>query len=108
MKTCNSCKTDNDNAEKLATITMTQGAYDMNEDRHERREKRLIWIIIALIALNVAMFIGFLIYESQFTTVEGAFELEQHTDNGNNNYIGNDGDIYNGYTNHSETLEISH
>ena len=60
--------------------------------RQERNTKRLfilcIIIFIALIATNA----GWIWYESQFEDIV----VTQDNGNAPNNYIGNDGDIYNG------------
>lgn len=93
-KTCNGCET----GEKLSKVTMSSADWQRNEQRHERREKRYIWVIVLLIVLLVATNVGWLIYESQFETVETSSE-EVIVDAGYDgvaNYIGNDGDIYNG------------
>jgi hypothetical protein len=65
--------------------------------RAERQSKRLVAVIILLILLLVGSNIGWLVYESQFETTETVEEiLVDAEDNGIANYIGNDGDIYNG------------
>ena len=90
-KTCNSCKTNE------ATIPYV--VYEANEVRHERREKRYVWLIAILIFLLVGTNIGWLIYESQFETVEESTTITQENEDGYNNYIGNDGDINYGEAN---------
>jgi len=64
--------------------------------RQERVNKRwfLAWLITFV--LFIASWAGFLWYESQWEVVET--EITQENDGGYNNYIGNDGDIYNGET----------
>ena len=90
-KTCNNCGTDK---------TPTNVPYVVHESamaRAERQSKRLVAIIILLIFLLVGSNIGWLVYESQFETTETVEEiLVDAEDNGIANYIGNDGDIYNG------------
>ena len=54
--------------------------------------RRLIWVIVLLIVLLVGSNIAWVVYENQFETVR----IHQDNDNGINNFIGNDGDIYNG------------
>lgn len=92
-KHCNGCG----NGEKMSKVTMSSADWQRNEQRHENREKRLIWVIVLLVCLLVGTNIGWLVYESQFedviTTEEIIVDAE---DNGVANYIGNDGDIYNG------------
>ena len=92
-KTCNSC------GDNLTKITMSSASFEAMENRHERREKRLIGLIAFLVALLVATNVGWLIYESQFEVVETTVDedINVNSDNGGNaNYIGNDGDIING------------
>ena len=67
--------------------------------RAEHHIKSLIWIIVLLIVLLVGTNAGWLIYESQFETVEETTTtITQDNADGYNNYIGNDGDIVNGKT----------
>ena len=90
-KICNSC------GDNLTKITMSSASFDAMENRHERREKRLIGLIAFLVALLVATNVGWLIYESRFEVVETTQEeVYLDAENGNANYIGNDGDITNG------------
>ena len=89
-KTCNGC-----GETPMTTVSMSSADWQRNEQRHERREKRLVWVIVLLIVLLVGSNIGWLVYESQFETVE-ATEIVQENADGYNNYIGNDGDIING------------
>ncbi len=67
--------------------------------RMERHVKRLfiMWIItfIALIVTNL----GWIHYENQF---EDVVTVSQDAPNGNNNYVGRDGDITNGTPNNNE------
>lgn len=96
-KTCNGCGTGNQ------PISVPYVVHESSMARAERQAKRLIAIIILLIVLLVGSNIGWLVYESQFETVETSSE-EVVVDAGSNgvaNYIGNDGDIYNG-ENHSK------
>ena len=65
--------------------------------RQERTIKRLWILLILVISLLVATNGAWIWYESQWEVVQT--EITQETDGGYNNYIGNDGDIYNGETN---------
>ena len=91
-KTCNSC----------VDKTPASVPYVVHESamaRAERHSKRLVAIIILLIILLVGSNIGWLVYESQFETVETITEEDIIVDaeeDGVANYIGNDGDINNG------------
>lgn len=91
-KICDNCGTDK---------TPTNVPYVVHESamvRAERQNKRLVAIIILLILLLVGSNIGWLVYESQFETVETTEEdiVVDAGENGIANYIGNDGDITNG------------
>jgi flagellar basal body-associated protein FliL len=98
-KTCNNCGN--------SPATMPIISHELEMDRAERKEKRLLWVIvflIALIALLVGTILGLLAYESQFETVEESHIVDESVvvdadENGVANYIGNNGDINNGEDN---------
>lgn len=85
-KICNNCGND--------IKGMPPVPYTVHEDamaRAERQSKRLVAIIILLILLLVGSNIGWLVYESQFETVESwGQEVVQEADNGENHFIGGD------------------
>lgn len=90
-KTCNNCGKDK------APVSVPYVVHESSMARAERQAKRLISIIILLIVLLVGSNIGWLIYESQFEDVITSEEIiVDAEENGIANYIGNDGDIYNG------------
>lgn len=90
-KTCNGCGTSNQ------PISVPYIVHESSMVRAERQAKRLIAIIILLIVLLVGSNIGWLIYENQFEDVITSEEIiVDAEENGIANYIGNDGDIYNG------------
>ena len=60
--------------------------------RMERTITRLWVVIIILIIALLGTNAAWLYYESQFET----FTVTQENEDGYNNFIGNDGDIYNG------------
>lgn len=96
MRDCDKCKRCSMN-DDMTNVVMSSADWQRNEQRHLRREKRLIAIIVLVIVLLVGSNIGWLVYESQFETTETVEEiLVDAEDNGVANYIGNDGDIYNG------------
>ena len=77
-------------------------AHEASEERHTREKKNLvicftcivIFLIIALIGTNLA----WLIYDKSMenvteTTETTTYDIEQDNESGNNNFIGNDGDI---------------
>ena len=76
--------------------------HEASEERHTREKKNLvicftcivIFLIIALIGSNLA----WLIYDKSMETVTETtetttYDIEQDNESGNNNFIGNDGDI---------------
>ena len=62
--------------------------------RLERVIKRLWVLVLVLIVLLAASNAAWIWWESQFEEVR----IEQENESGYNNFIGNDGDIYNGET----------
>ena len=72
-------------------------AYETAMAFAERTTVRLWVVILALIALLVGTNIGWLVYESQFETVEESYEVEQTNESGDNNSIINGG-VINGET----------
>lgn len=69
-------------------------AHEAEATRAERANRRLWILCIILIFVLMATNIAWVIYELQFDTIS----VEQKNDTGDNSYIGNDGDIYNGNT----------
>jgi hypothetical protein len=90
MPDCKSCKENHQNVEPVPYI-----AHESAMARMERTIKRLWIALILVICLLVATNGAWLWYESQWEVVETT-EITQENDGGYNNYIGNDGDIYNG------------
>lgn len=64
----------------------------------ERTIRRLWILILVLVIMLVGTNAAWIYYESQWEVVETT-SITQENDNGYNNYIGNDGDIYNGKAN---------
>ena len=94
-KTCNNCGADK------TPINVPYVVHESAMARVERQSKRLTAIIIVLIVLLVFSNIGWLIYESQFENIVSTEGIVVDAEDGIANYIGNDGDIYNG-ENHSK------
>lgn len=88
----------NCNCDQKSIAMMPVAVYEASEERHARHYKGLLAVIILLVVLLVGSNIAWLIYESQFETVEESYVVEQDNEGGYNNYIGNDGDITNGKT----------
>lgn len=85
------------------TVHIPYYVHEMEMTRLDRINKRL-WIILIVIFLAfVGTNAGWIIYESQFETIT----ISQENEDGYNNYIGNDGDIYNGEgkTNNNNTSQ---
>lgn len=70
-------------------------------ERVSRTNKRLWVMCMLLILLLVGTNALWLYYESQWEVIET--EITQENEHGYNNYIGNNGDIYNGETNDKNT-----
>ena len=90
---CETCK------EKRKVIAQTPKdvpyiAHESAVARLERVIKRLWVLALVLIVLLAASNAAWIWWESQFDEVR----IEQENESGYNNFIGNDGDIYNGET----------
>ena len=90
---CETCK------EKRNVISQTPKdvPYIVHEGalaRLERVIKRMWVLVLSLIILLVASNSAWIWYCNQWETVE-SWEITQENEGGNNNYIGNDGDITN-------------
>ena len=85
-KTCNGC-----GADEIATVTMSEGAWERHEERNKKLINKLIAVILVLVSLLVGSNVAWLIYESQFETIEATYqEVVQEADNGENNFVGGD------------------
>jgi hypothetical protein len=85
-KTCNGC-----GADEIATVTMSEGAWERHEERNKKLMNKLIAVILVLVFLLVGSNVAWLIYESQFEVVETTYqEVVQEADNGENNFVGGD------------------
>lgn len=81
------CKTCKDNR-----AVVSFAAFESAMLRLERANKRLWFIVLLLIVLLFGTNAAWLYYESSFEDIE----VTQENEGGFNNFIGNDGDIYNG------------
>ena len=70
--------------------------------RSERNSKRMWIVILVLILALIGTNLAWIIYNSQFETIEESTVVEQENSNGDNNYIGNDGDITYGKTENND------
>ena len=89
MSNCSNCKNENVNPEAVPYIV-----HESAMARAERAAKRLWVVIILLIIMLVGTNGAWLWWNNQWETVE-SWEVTQENEGGNNNYIGNDGDITN-------------
>lgn len=87
---CEACKEKDKQVEPVPFIV-----HESAMARMERTVKRL-WILLILLAVFlVGTNAAWIYYESQWEVVE-TLEVTQENENGYNNFVGNDGDIYNG------------
>ena len=86
---CETCKNKPATPESIPYI-----AHEFAMARAERTAKRLWITILTLIFLLVGSNCAWLWWNNQWETVE-SWEITQENEGGNNNYIGNDGDITN-------------
>ena len=87
---CKRCAMNDD----MTNVVMSSADWQRNEQRHLRREKRFVAIIVLLIILLVGSNIGWLVYENSFeevvTTEETIIDAQQ--DGEGTNIVGG-GDI---------------
>lgn len=92
MADCNTCKEKKKSLEPVPYIV-----HEAAMARQERNNKRLWIVVIILIAALILSNAAWVYYESQFADVETT--VTQDNKDGYNNFVGNDGDIYNGEAN---------
>ena len=78
--------------DKDQLLTVPYVVIESIADRHMKTNKRLWVLCILLIVLLVGTNAMWIWYESQFAEIV----VTQEGEDGNNNYIGNNGDIHNG------------
>lgn len=96
MADCGNCKVKSAQAADVPYIV-----HEASMARSERTVKRLWATIILLILLFVGSNAAWIWWNNQWETVE-SWEITQENEDGNNNYIGHDGDIENGETDHPQ------
>ena len=89
MADCKSCKVKEQHAEPVPFIV-----HEGTMARAEITIKRLWITILLLIVLLVGTNGAWIWYESQFEDIA----ISQENEDGYNNFVGNDGDIFNGET----------
>ena len=91
-KTCNNC-----NTAENTNVSVPYVVHESAMARSERHNKRIWIVILVLIGALIGTNLAWIIYENSF---EGVITTEEIIvdagDNGNANYIGQDGNIYNG------------
>ena len=85
-KTCNGC-----GADEIATVTMSEGAWERHEERNKKLINKLIAVILVLVVLLVGSNVAWLIYESQFEVIEETV-IEAEQDGAGINIVGG-GDV---------------
>lgn len=88
---CKGCV--NQQSSEQESIQVPYVVHESATTRLERIIKKLALIIILLILLLVGTNIAWIAYESQFETVMEETAITQDNEDGNNNYVGNDGEI---------------
>ena len=95
-KRCDECKRCAMN-DDMTNVVMSSADWQRNEQRHLRREKRFVAIIVLLVLFLVGSNMAWLIYENQFKVVEETTETITYDvvqdGEGTNNSIINGGDI---------------
>ena len=89
MANCETCKKAQNAPENVPYIV-----HESSMARMERHIRRLWITILTLIFLLVGSNCAWIWWNNQWETVESC-EITQENEGGNNNYIGNDGDITN-------------
>jgi hypothetical protein len=102
-KTCDGCKNKvYTEEEKMLTVP-----YVVHQSAAARQERQIRRMWIALIVLAVALFLTNMAWIGAWTSYDYSSEeiiVEQDAqDGGNNNYIGNNGDINNGISEDNDT-----
>ena len=100
-KTCNSCISKGaENFKDMPPVPFA--AHEAALARSERNSKRMWIVILVLILALIGTNLAWIIYNSQFETIEESTVVEQENSNGDNNYIGNNGDINCGETENND------
>ena len=81
-----------DNTQKDVPYIVYEGEQVRNEMREKRKDRVILVLIVALLLSNMA----WLWFFNQFDISDTQVTLDSQ-DEGTNNYVGNDGDITNGF-----------
>ena len=94
-KTCNNCVSENVNVPYIV--------HESAMARSERHSKRLWIVILVLIGALIGTNLAWIVYENSFEDIVSTEEIiVDAEENGIANYIGQDGNIYNGEDNNKE------
>lgn len=88
QKICNGC-----GADEIATVTMSEGAWERHEERNKKLINKLIAVILVLVVLLVGSNVAWLVYESSFETVETVEEVYIEAEQGEGTNIVGGGDV---------------
>ena len=97
-KTCEGCK-NKVYTEDEKMLTVPYVAHQSAAARQERQMRRMWIVILVLICALIGTNLAWIIYESQFETIETTtekYDIEQEAEGGNNNSIINGGSVVNG------------
>lgn len=98
---CQNCTSDKPR-EVEENVVFSAASYERHEARHERREKRLV---VALVVALIMVFLSNAIWLYAWCQYDyESYEINADGDS-NANYIGEDGNIYNGGFNQSEETD---
>lgn len=94
-KTCNNCVSEN--------VSVPYIVHESAMARSERHSKRLWIVILVLIGALIGTNLAWIVYENSFEDIVSTEEIiVDAEENGIANYIGQDGNIYNGEDNNKE------
>ena len=94
-KTCNNCVGEN--------VSVPYVVHESAMARSERHNKRLWIVILVLIGALIGTNLAWIVYENSFEDIVSTEEIiVDAEENGIANYIGQDGNIYNGEDNNKE------
>ena len=95
-KICDSCGTESQH------VNLPYVVHESAMARSERNSKRMWIVILVLILALIGTNLAWIIYNYKFEIVEESTVVEQENSNGDNNYIGNNGDINYGKTENND------
>ena len=92
--------------DKLLTIPYV--AYESMLDKEDRQQRRMVVAIIVLIVLLVVTNVIWLVAWNQYDYVDAEdYQVDVDAENGIANYIGEDGNIYNGESNGTQAQDTN-